>query len=506
MIPSAKFLRILVIASQFLPALAALAAVERVGVDHAHVANLAEKRAAQPYEPPGKDVPKFFREINYDTYRRITFRPETTLWRDAGLRFQLQFFHPGYLYAGVRLNEFTDTHAQPIPFAQKFFDYHDLKIPMFSRWGLDFAGFKVLHPLNQPDKWDELIAFLGASYFRALGRNQVYGASARGLALDSGGPDKEEFPDFVEFWIRKPGPADAALTVHALLDSPSVAGAYTFTITPGLETIVETRATLYFRHEPKGPGFAPLTSMFWFGENSANRFGDYRPEVHDSDGLLVAPDRETRLWRPLQNPTRIVHTEFEAPALVGFGLLQRDRAFGNYADLEGRYERRPGIWTEPIGNWPPGRVRLLELPAQNEYQDNVTVYWSPRDPMPVGKPVELAWKQHWSTAPTFGGPPGWVGATRHQVHDGAPDRTRFLIDFNAASLAGVPAGAKVTAVVTATNGATVRHQVLRSEPENSWRLVVQAQAKPGSAPVELRAHLAVDGRPVTETWTTQWSP
>lgn len=500
------FTRGLFAALILLLAAAAPAAVERVGIDHAHVGGLAQKRAARPYEPPGKDVPKFFREINYDTYRRITFRPDTTLWRDAGLRFQLQFFHPGYLYAGVRLNEFTDTHAQPIPFAQSFFDYHDLKVPMGSRWGLEFAGFKVLHPLNQPDKWDEVISFLGASYFRALGRSQLYGASARGLALNPGGPDKEEFPDFREFWIRKPEPGATALMVHALLDGPSVAGAYTFTVTPGLETIVEIRATLYFRREPAAPGFAPLSSMFWFGEGSGRRFGDYRPEVHDSDGLLIAPDHDTRLWRPLLNPPALLRSDFEAPALAGFGLLQRDRVFGNYADLEARYERRPGVWTEPVGPWPPGRLRLVEMPAQNEYHDNVTVYWAPRDPVPVGQPVELAWKQRWSTAPTFGGPPGWVGATRQLVRDGAPDRTRFLVDFNATSLAAVPPEAKVTASVSGSNGAIVTHQVVRNQPENSWRLVVQAQAKPGGPPVELRGHLLVDGQPVTETWTTHWLP
>lgn len=484
----------------------ASAAVERVGIDHAYVAGLAGKRAARPYEASGKDTPKFFREINYDTYRRITFKPDTTVWRDAGLRFQLQFFHPGYLYAGVRLNEFTDTHAQPIPFAQSFFDYHDLKVPMLSRWGLEFAGFKVLHPLNQPDKWDELISFLGASYYRALGRNQLYGASARGLALDAGGPGQEEFPNFVEFWIRKPEPDATAITVHALLDGPSVAGAYTFVVTPGLETVVETRATLYFRRTPSAPGFAPLTSMFWFGEGSDRSFGDYRPEVHDSDGLLVAPDKDSRLWRPLVNPAGVLRSSFEAPALAGFGLLQRDRHFGHYADLESRYERRPGIWTEPVGAWPPGRLQLIELPAQDEYHDNVIVYWAPRDPLPAGKPVELAWKQRWSTAPTFGGPAGWVGSTRRTTHDGAPDRTRFIIDFNAQSVAAAPADAHVTALVTNSGGASLTHQVIRNEPENSWRLVVQAQAKPGSPPIEIRAQLMLDGQPLTETWTTHWSP
>lgn len=482
------------------------AAVERVVVDHPYVADLAAKRAAQPYQQSGKDVPKYFREIDYDTYRRITFRPDTTMWRQAGLRFQLQFYHPGYLYAGVRLNEITDSHAQPIPFAQSFFDYHDLKIPFFSRWGLEFAGFKALHPLNQPDKWDEVISFLGASYFRALGRNQVYGASARGLALDPGGTLPEEFPEFIEYWIRKPDADATVLTVHALLDGPSVAGAYTFTITPGLETVVETHATLFFRHTPREPGYAPLTSMFWFGENSQNRFGDYRPEVHDSDGLLVAPDKDTRLWRPLQNPAALVRSDFDAPALAGFGLLQRDRAFSSYADLEGRYERRPGIWVEPVGQWPAGKVRLIELPAQNEYQDNVTAYWAPQETPAPGKPIELSWKERWSTAPTFGGPPGWVGATRQVLHDGAPDRTRYLVDFNGTSVTSAPADAAVTAVVTASSGATITHQVLRNAPENSWRLVVQARAKPGSPPVEIRGQLLLDGKPLTETWVTHWLP
>lgn len=488
-----------------LPAVAT-AAVERVGIDHAHVAALAEKRAARPYEPSGRDTPKFFREINYDTYRRITFRPDTTVWGDANLKFQLQFYHPGYLYAGVRLNEFTDTHAQPIPFAQSFFDYHDLKVPMSSRWGLEFAGFKVLHPLNSPDKWDELISFLGASYYRALGRHQLYGASARGLALGAGDPEPEEFPDFVEFWIRKPDADATALTVHALLDGPSVAGAYTFVITPGLETVVDTRATLYFRREPKAPGFAPLTTMFWFGEGSDRRFGDYRPEVHDSDGLLIAPDKDTRLWRPLLNPTAPLRSTYEAPALAGFGLLQRDRHFGHYADLEARYERRPGIWTEPVGAWPAGSVRLVELPAKDEYHDNVTVYWAPRDRLPVGKPVELAWRQRWSTAPTFGGPTGWVGATRRIEHDGGPDRTRYIIDFNGTSVAAAPAGANVTAVVTNSGGASLTHQLIRNEPENSWRLVVHAEAKAGMPPIEIRAQLMLDGQPLSETWTTHWSP
>ena len=490
-------------------ALATAPAVERVTVDHAYVTGLAEKLAAGPQVPSDREVPEFFRKMDYDTYRRISFRPEKALWRDTDLRFQLQFFHPGYLFTRmVRLHEFTGTHTQPIAFAHDFFDYHGLDVPLLSRRGLDFAGFRILHPVNRPETWDEVISFLGASYYRGLARHQAYGASARGLALNAGGPGPEEFPEFIEYWIGKPGPGAGSITVHALLDSPSVAGVYTFLVTPGEETVVETRATLFFRQSAELPGFIPVSSMFWFGEESPTRFGDFRPEVHDSDGLLVAPDADTRLWRPLRNPAAVAHTDFEAPAFAGFGLLQRDREHRSYEDIEAHYERRASVWTEPIGTWPPGRVRLVEIPTKSEYQDNITAFWTPAEKIPPGRPFELAWRQRWTSAPSFGGPPGWVSATRQTLHEGgAPDRTKYVIDFDAASLAHVPAEASLTADVTATDGAQVQHaQVFRNMATGARRLVLVLSAPAGSPPVEIRARLLLDRQPVTETWTMRWQP
>lgn len=487
----------------------AAAAVERMKVDHAYVTGLAEKLAARPYEPADRKTPKFFREINYDTYRSITFRPEKTLWRNTDLRFQVQFLHPGYLFTRmVRMNEFSSTHAQAIPFSADFFDYHDLKVPLLSRHGLNFAGFRLLHPLNEPHVWDEIISFVGASYFRGLARHQVYGASARGLAVNAGGPAAEEFPEFTEYWLSKPEPGAASVTVHALLDGPSVTGAYTFLITPSEELLVETKATLFFRQAVATPGFAPLSSMFWFGEGSPGRFGDFRPEVHDSDGLLVAPDAATRLWRPLRNPPAVTSTDFDAPALAGFGLLQRDRDARSYEDIEARYERRPSVWTEPIGAWPPGRVRLVETPTQNESRDNVTVFWSPVEKVVPGRPFELAWKQHWTGAPTFGGPPGWVRAVHLGLNEnGAADRTKFVIDFDTASLAQLPAEANLTADVTISPGAEIlRSEIFRNLANGARRLVVVLSAPVASPPVELRARILLDQNPVTETLVLPWQP
>lgn len=485
--------------------LLARAEVERVAIDHAYVTTLARQRAAAAYQPL-PTAPRYFRDLNYDDYRRIVFNPKLTLWRENNLPYQVQFFHPGYLFHQmITVNEFTGTHAQAVPFGKNLFDYKDLDLPLFSRWGLNFAGLRVLHPLNKPGIWDELISFLGTNYYRALGKNQSYGISARGLALNAGGPGPEEFPAFREFWIGKPDADSAALTLHALLDGPSVAAAYTFVVKPGEATVVEVRATFFFRQPVATPGFAPLSSMFWFGEASATRFGDYRDEVHDSDGLLIAPDAHTRLWRPLSNPTALVRSDFATTSLAGFGLLQRDRHHGSYVDLESHYERRPGVWIEPIGSWPPGFVRLVELPTRDEYQDNITAYWSPRHPPPVGQPLDLSWRQHWSMAPSFGGPPGWVSATRQTLQDGAPDRTLYIVDFDADSLASVPADAPLTPHVELSGGARVIHsQVVRNPTDGSRRLMLRVQAAPGQEVVEIRAQLLLDKKPLTEIWTTRW--
>lgn len=483
-----------------------LAAVERVAVNHDYVTRLAAEIAQEPHEPAREQVTAFFRKLGYDEYRRIRFLPEASLWRADGLPFQVQFFHPGYLFTRtVELNEFTATHTQPIPFSGKFFDYQDLKPSFWSRRGLNYAGFRVIHPLNQPDKWDEVISFLGASYFRALGKDQRYGISARGLALNAGGPAPEEFPGFIEFWLGKPAAPDAGtLTIHALLDSASVTGAYTFTVTPGETTLVDVRATLFFRRDVELPGFAPMSSMFWFGEASANRSGDFRPEVHDSDGLLVADASGARTWRPLVNPAALQRSDFPVAALAGFGLLQRDREFRHYEDLEAYYHERPSLWVETVGSWPAGRVRLVEIPTQDEYHDNIAAFFVPdRRPEP-GQPLELAWRLHWTKAPVFGGPPGWVRSTR-QGHEAG--RARFIVDFAGLDPNDVPPDAALTAEVTLDGPAQIEHQQVMPNPhDGSWRLVLIVRAATDAAPTELRARLRLGDRTLSETWAMTWKP
>lgn len=483
-------------------------AVERAVVDHAYIRGLAEQRSRQAYRPDRGQIPAYFREMTYDDYRRIRFIPETALWGADNVPYRAEFFHAGYLFRkSVRMHEFTPTHVQPVPFSTKSFDYQDLQVPFFSRWGLGYAGFKLLHPLNEPGKWDELVSFLGASYFRALGRGQRYGISARGLALNSGGPVAEEFPEFTEFWLGKPEADSESITVHALLEGPSVAGAYTFLLTPGDDTVVEVTATLFFRQAVDVPGLAPMTSMFWFGEGSPTRHGDFRPEVHDSDGLLVATDGDTRLWRPLRNPSGVKLTDFDVPTLTGFGLLQRDRNFASYEDIEGRYDLRPSLWMEPVGAWPPGKVRLVEIPARDEYQDNVVAFWSPASAIVPGQPLELAWRLHWTRTPTRGGPPGWVRATRQTIELGRPRLTKLVVDFEIPGEAQPGPEDEVTAEITLPAGVTLeRQQVMLNEVDFSRRLILHVAAAPDVETAELRARLFAQGRPLTETWIYPWTP
>lgn len=490
------------------PLAAFAASVERATVNHDYVKQLAAELAREAYEPPREQVTQFFRKLGYDEYRRIRFLPDASLWRNEKLPFQLQFFHPGYLFAQtIELNEFTPTHTQPIPFSVKSFDYQELKPSFWARRGLGYAGFRVISEFNQPGKWDEVISFLGASYFRALGKGQRYGISARGLALNSGGPAPEEFPSFIEYWLGKPDPGATLLTIHALLDSRSVTGAYTFVVTPGDTTTVAVSATLYFRQGVDVPGLAPMSSMFWYGENSPDRFGDFRPEVHDSDGLLVAPTNGDRLWRPLVNPTQITRTDFAAPSLGGFGLLQRDREFRSYEDLEAYYHERPSIWVEAVGQWPAGRVRLLEMPTRDEYHDNIAAFFVPDQPVGPGKPLELAWKLHWTSVPRFGGPEGWVRATRQTPQDGQPGRTRFVIDFAGLAPKDVAPDAKVAADIALQGDAKLVHQhVVHNPHDDSWRLVLALEAPAGAPATEIRARLKLGDRVLTETWAMNWKP
>ncbi len=343
------------------------------------VKHKAEELASRPFEDPEGQVPDFLLNISYDQWRKIRFRPSESLWRKEGLPFEVQFFHPGLFYNRlVAVNVVDDGRAEKLTFSPSVFEYGDEEFASkVAGTPLDFAGFRIHYNLNTGKYKDEVAVFLGASYFRAVARDGQYGLSARGLAVDTALQSGEEFPYFREFWIEKPREDSDSITVHALLDSPSLAGAYTFTIIPGKETSMDTECVLFLRKDVQKLGIAPLTSMFLYGETENGRPGDYRPEVHDSDGLLIRTDSGEWTWRPLANPGRLALIPFREENPAGFGLMQRDWVFDHYQDLEARYEKRPSLWIEPRGNWSPGWVELVEIPSELEIHDNMVASWVP---------------------------------------------------------------------------------------------------------------------------------
>jgi glucans biosynthesis protein len=491
-------------------ALFAAAPVRAQGFGFDDVDKLARALAAKPYNRVTPPLPKALKDLTYDQMRDIRFVPAKSLWRAENLPFELQFFHLGGAYHDhpVKIAEIVDGSAREIAFDPALFDYGKTGMDPAQMRKLGFAGFRAHAALNSPRYKDELVVFLGASYFRALGQGQRYGASARGLALDTAERGGEEFPRFEQFWIVRPARGARELVIYALLDSRRVAGAYRFVVRPGVETVTEVAARLHPRESGGKYGIAPLTSMFLHGENQRAAVDDFRPEVHDSDGLAIAAGNGEWIWRPLVNPRRLLVTSFAQTDLRGFGLLQRDRAFSSYEDLEARYDLRPSLWVEPIGKWGAGRVELVQIPTPDETNDNIVAYWVPDAAPKVGQPVEFRYRLLWQKATERKPPVASVVQTRRGqgYANLADDVVKLTVDFDGPALRKLPADAPVKADLSVGGGQTLALIVHRNEVTGGWRMVVQVRRADKDKPVELRAFLKNGNTTVSETWSTILPP
>lgn len=513
------------------------------------VAALARQRAQTPFQPTAQTmqaVPAELAALDYDSYRDIRYTPALNLWRADKLPYEINFFHVGRQGDAVRIHEISADGVKPLPYDPATFNFGKNQLQP-QAWGdLGHGGVRAFSHLNSPAHKDELIVFSGASYFRALGAGQRYGLSARGLAVDTAGAAQEEFPRFTDFWLEKPAAAatattdagagtspDAAtattdkgastsapLTIYALLDSPRMSGAYRFDVTPGDDTVTEVHAKIFMRATDKPVatlGLAPLTSMFFFGENQP-RPGDFRPEVHDSDGLMMATDDGQGggewLWRPLQNPSSTLVTSFAMKALKGFGLMQRDRAFSSYEDTEARYELRPSAWITPLSGFGAGRVELLQFSTPDETHDNIAAYWVPEKMPAPGEALELHYQIAWQGKNQQRPPSGWVTQTRRGTGYSKLDaaalarQTQFVIDFTGPALDALPEGAQVEAISSASANARVLESLAwRNPATGAWRMALRVERLPAAdpaqpmQPIELRAFLQYKNQPLSETWT-----
>ena len=464
----------------------------------ATVHDFAQDLAARPFAPQDTGLPGYIAKLSYDQYRTLRFDKAQALWRGTRLPWQVEFFHRGFIYTGrVDINEVVDGRSVPVAYRPSQFAFGDVQRP--TNEDLGYAGFRLHSPINRPDYFDEVCAFLGASYFRGVAKGLVYGLSARGLAIKTADPSGEEFPFFRTFWIERPQPGARPdpITVHALLDSPSATAAFRFVITPGNETVFDTAVTLFPRVDIDQVGVAPLTSMFLFDSNDRERVDDWRPAVHDSDGLLVATGHGEMLWRALANPTRLQVSVFTDKAPHGFGLVQRKRGFGDYQDLEARYDKRPSAWVEPVGDWGEGAVTLVEIPTDKEINDNVVAFWRPKQKLQAKVAYSFAYRLHWAPVPSLKAAPAPVTGTMVGLGDNGV--RIFVLD-----VANLPASPALRADVTSDKGQLAHVVSQPNPPSGGWRISFEMQ--PGrETTVELHARLLDGDKPVSETWLYRWT-
>jgi periplasmic glucans biosynthesis protein len=479
--------------------------------DFDDVVRRARDLAAAGFDKASPALPEPLNKLDFDAWRDIRFRPDKAFLGANGNRFRLQLFHLGHLYRrAVTINTIRDGIPTPIPYAANLFDYGRTKIDKPLPVNLGFAGFRLHYPLNSPKVFDEVIAFLGASYFRFLGRDQRYGLSARALAVEAG-TTAEEFPFFREFWIETSEPNADQATIYALLDSPSATGAYHFELYPGIDTAIEISAALFPRKANVKFGLAPLTSMFFIGEDDHRFNEDFRRELHDSDGLLIHSGTGEWIWRPLRNPVAPAVSAFLDRDLRGFGLLQRDRDFDHYEDLDLAYEIRPSYFVEPRESWGEGRVELVELPTEHETDDNIVASFVPKESPEPGKPLSYAYRIVASLDPTQLSPNGralntyQTAVTARGVADPpVPGSRRFIIDFTGGDLAYYATDPQLVEVVpTASQGKIVRSFIVPNVHTKGFRAVIDVQLEPGQS-ADLRAFLRTGTRALTETWTFPW--
>ena len=499
-------------------ALAGIATAETMDFDI--LTKKALELSKEPYKPrPELELPK----MNYEQFHDILFRPERAVWKSEKLPYQLQFFPVGWIHKkAVTVYEIENGRVLPMPMDTEMFTHAKDKSGKAIELPNAISGFRIHSQLRPAVKMDEFLVFMGASYFRALANGMGYGISARGISLNTAHPDGEEFPDFTTFWVVKPDAGDATITIYAMLDGPSCTGAYRFIVSTGETTTATVHASLFMRKAVAQLGIAPLTSMFWYGENSYPRPQDYRPEVHDSDGLLIGEQGGDWIWRPLLLSPAIRHCTFSVSAPKGFGLLMRDRNFDHYQDLGAHNENRPTLWVEPIGTWDAGRIHLVELPTKNEYMDNIVAFWEPGQKAGAEARFDLQYRLTWLRDSPQLSPVGRVIATRrtsicqikeYEMYSSSyepyniDELQEFTIDYSA--IKGIPCDERFKPDIKfeSSPGAELVKSFIVANPETGgWRVFLQLRFTEKSRAVDLNLKLLQNKKIVAEKWNYLWQP
>lgn len=472
----------------------------------------ARNLANEPYtEEPAGNVAAPLQKLDSNSYQNIQARVDGALWaQQEDSPFRAAMFPLAADYqTPVHIYRLKDGNPIPVGYRPDLFDFSktDIDATALPVEG-GFAGWKLLF---HTDWQRDIVAFLGKSYFRATGREMQYGIHARGLAINSGLPRPEELPVFTHFWLQNPTPGSDVMTVFALMDSPSVTGAYRFDITPGSNLKMQVSARVYPRAAIEQIGIAPLNSMYLNGENDRRVTDDWRPEVHDSDGLALHTGNDQWIWRPLSNPHHQQVNAYIDNDPKGFGLMQRDRNFDHYQDDVANYNARPSLWVEPTNNWGEGAVQLVEMPTKTEANSNVIAFWKPKQAILPGQQLTFNYNLYWGSQPPAKSHEAHVVNTftglHHDSGEDKGERRRFVVDFEGGLLPMLGEKAQLKPQITTSAGTVKPISIRRLHHDHTYRVIFDSIPQVGNnKPINLHLSLINDQQTISESWFYQWTP
>ena len=470
--------------------------------------------ASKPYQPPYRPAPEIVDQIDYTAHGKIRFKSDRSLYLDGPAVYPVGFFPVGkYFNKAIKMHALDGDTAREILYEPEYFDMPADSPAQHLPEDSGFAGFQIREAKTRPDwRTKDWAAFLGASYFRAIGALGEYGLSARGVAIDTALPTPEEFPNFTEFYIQPSTDEKLPVVVYALLDGPSISGAFKLTLRRTEGVVIDVENALFMRQAVKRLGIAPLTSMFWFDEYNKGYQLEWRRAAHDSDGLALWTGTGERIWRPLVNPPQIKANAFVDKNPRGFGLMQRHRDPSHYLDRWLNYERRPSCWVEPIGDWGEGAVQLIEIPTDQEDFDNIVCMWVPKGPVVAGQSFEYRYRLHWLGDEPY---PAANLARPLETRIGRggfpytranpPEAKRFVVEFGGGPLDVLPQTQKPEAVITTSRGEISSIFLETTSWNKNWRLQFDVKSE-GPDPINVRAYLKQGDTALTETWLFQLHP
>lgn len=480
--------------------------------DFNDVSDMAQELAQKGYTGPGTNLPSALSSLDYSHYKEIVFKDQYSLWRGENLPFDLGFAHEGMVYdTPVNINEVVGDDVRPLQYSPDQFTYGNNALKPDDFKSLGYAGFWINYGADTDQRY-QVMTFLGASYFKAVGKGQRYGVSGRGIAIDTGLAAGEEFPRFKTFWVVKPNQGDRYLIIYALLDSPSTTGAYRFVLRPGEDTLVDVQSRLFMRHGVSKMGIAPLSSMFYYGAVQPGSRDNFRPEMHSSEGLLVRDDQDDWTWQPLINPRRLSINSYEMPRIRGFGLMQRNHDFDAYQDIDDRYDLRPSVWVEPTNAWGAGKLELIQIPSPNETNENVIALWQPQTPPAVGQRYDYNYRMTFTANESRLRlqPLAWVDQTRRGEGEVKQSNTlrksdgslAYIIDFRGDNLKSLPSNEVVSVSVDAGDNADVVGVDVKRQPViDGYRVTLRVKVKDVNKPTDLKAFIKDgEGHRLSETW------